>query len=89
MFGPADILQGKYDQALRDYKRGSFLHSSKSGAFIPGVPANTQRQRDQQKRVFDKVWTSVENIMGEMKRKLDAGLKDPNRPVEEHERTIE
>jgi len=82
-------LKGKYDQALRDYKKGNFLHASKSGTLIPGLPAVTQQQKEQQKRVFDKVWTSVERIMGEMKTKLDVGLKDPARPVEEQERTIE
>jgi exocyst complex component 2 len=86
---PLKSKQGKYDQALRDYKRGTFLHSSKPGTLIPGLPASTQRQREQQKRVFQKVWTSVERIMGQMKAKLDEGLKDPTRPVEEQERTIE
>lgn len=82
-------LQGKYDQALRDYKRGSFLNSSKSSQLIPGLPANTPAQQAQHKRVFDKVWSSVEKIMSEMKSKLDQGLKDPTRSVEEQERTIE
>lgn len=82
-------VQGKYDQALRDYKKGSFLNSSKSGQLIPGLPANTPAQKAQHKRVFDKVWTSVEKIMSDMKGKLYEGLKDPNRAVEEQERTIE
>lgn len=82
-------MQGKYDQALRDYKKGSFLNSSKSSQLIPGLPANTPAQKAQHKRVFDKVWSSVEKIMSEMKSKLDQGLKDPTRSVEEQERTIE
>lgn len=56
---------------------------------MPGLPANTQQQRDQQTRVFEKVWSSVERIMGEMKAKLDIALKDSTRTVEEQERTIE
>lgn len=56
---------------------------------IPGLPANTPAQKAQHKRVFDKVWTSVEKIMGEMKAKLDKGLKDPAKSAEEQEKTIE
>jgi len=81
--------QGKYDQAMRDYKKGSFLNSSKSAQLIPGLPANTPAQKAQHKRVFDKVWTSVERIMSEMKVKLDKALKDHNRSAEEQEKTIE
>ena len=81
--------QGKYDQAMRDYKKGSFLNSSKSAQLIPGLPANTPAQQAQHKRVFDKVWSSVERIMSEMKVKLDKALKDHNRSAEEQEKTIE
>jgi exocyst complex component 2 len=82
-------MQGKYDQALRDYKKGSFLHSSRSGQLIPGTTATTPQQIAQQKRVFEKVWNSVERIMKEMRLKLDAALKDSARSVEEQEKTIE
>jgi len=74
---------------MRDYKKGSFLNSSKSSQLIPGLPADTPSQKAQHKRVFDKVWTSVERIMSEMKAKLDKALKDHNRPAEEQEKTIE
>ncbi|OXC68440.1 hypothetical protein AYX13_02890 [Cryptococcus neoformans] len=86
---PGQLLEsinaGKYDLALRDYKKGLFLHNSRSGQLIPGVNAS----REQQKRVFDKVWSSVEEIMGDMRAKLDSGLKEASRGVEEQERTIE
>lgn len=85
---PTD-LQGKYDQALRDYKKGTFLNSSKSGQLLPGLAANTPEQREAQKRIFDKVWSSVERIMGDMRTKLDSDLRDPSRTVEEQEKTIE
>jgi exocyst complex component 2 len=81
--------QGKYDQAMRDYKKGSFLNSSKSSQLIPSLPANTPAQKAQHKRVFDKVWSSVERIMSDMKTKLDRTLKDHNRSTEEQEKTIE
>ncbi|WVW81078.1 hypothetical protein I302_103069 [Kwoniella bestiolae CBS 10118] len=77
------INAGKYDQALRDYKKGTFLQSSRQ--LIPGVNAS----KEQQKRIFDKVWKSVEDIMSDMRSRLDAGLKDPTKGVEEQERTIE
>lgn len=81
--------KGKYDQALRDYKKGTFLNTAKSGQLIPGLPANNAQQREQQKRIFDKVWSSVERIMEDLRGKLDVYLKDPHRPVEEQEKTIE
>ena len=56
---------------------------------MPGLPATTQQQKDQQARVFEKVWSSVERIMGEMRMKLDMALKDTTRTVEDQERTIE
>ena len=74
---------------MRDYKKGSFLNSSKSAQLIPGLPANTPAQKAQHKRVFDKVWSSVERIMSEMRVKLDKALKDYNRSAEEQEKTIE
>ncbi|WVQ70634.1 hypothetical protein IAR50_000154 [Cryptococcus sp. DSM 104548] len=82
------IQAKQYDQALRDYKKGQYLHESRSGGgggVIPGVNAS----REQQKRVFEKVWGSVEGIMDEMRSKLGAQLKDVTRGVEEQERTIE
>jgi exocyst complex component 2 len=86
------VYKGKYDQALRDYKKGQFLtkSSSKSASPLPGLPpATTPQQREQHKRIYDKVWSSVERIMSDMRVKLDKGLKDPNRAIEEQERTIE
>jgi exocyst complex component 2 len=84
------IDQGKYDQAMRDYQKGLFLKNSKSqGQLIPGVQATTAEQKAQQRRVFDKVWTSVEGIMRDMRRRLDEGLRDATRSTEEQERIIE
>jgi exocyst complex component 2 len=74
---------------LRDYKKGLFLKTSKTGQLIPGVQANTAEQKAQQKRVFDKVWDSVEGIMDDMRKRLDEGLKDANKSVEEQEKVIE
>ena len=43
----------------------------------------------QQKRILDKVWATVEKVMGEMKNQLSAKLQEPSRGVEEQEKTIE
>ncbi|WVO20401.1 uncharacterized protein IAS62_001697 [Cryptococcus decagattii] len=86
---PGQLLEsinaGKYELALRDYKKGLFLHNTRAGQLIPGVNAS----REQQKKVFDKVWSSVEEIMSDMRAKLDSSLKEAVRGVEEQERTIE
>ncbi|KIR53565.1 exocyst protein [Cryptococcus gattii Ru294] len=84
---PGQLLESinAYELALRDYKKGLFLHNTRSGQLIPGVNAS----REQQKKVFDKVWSSVEDIMSDMRAKLDSGLKEAARGVEEQERTIE
>jgi exocyst complex component 2 len=65
------------------------LNKSKTGQLIPGVPVTNAQQREQQKRVFEKVWKSVEGIIDDLKDKLHAMLQDPSRTVEEQERTIE
>ncbi|TDL24651.1 hypothetical protein BD410DRAFT_838154 [Rickenella mellea] len=43
----------------------------------------------QQKRILDKVWATVERVMGEMKSVLLNQLRETNRAVEEQEKTIE
>lgn len=83
------ITQNKHDQALRDYKKGTFLNSSKSGALIPGLPAKTPEQKEQHRRIFEKVWKSVEVIMEGMKVDLYDMLRDATRPVDEQEKVIE
>ncbi|GMK54888.1 hypothetical protein CspeluHIS016_0114740 [Cutaneotrichosporon spelunceum] len=92
---PGQLLEsinaGRYDQALRDYKKGLHLHAARSqpGALIPGVPARTPDQIARQRRVFDKVWDSVESVMVDMSKRLDGLLKDPTRSIEEQEKTLE
>ena len=44
---------------------------------------------EQQKRILDKVWSTVEKVMGEMRNLLLVQLQDPSRSVDEHEKTIE
>lgn len=88
---PGQLLEsinaGKYDQALRDYKKGLFLH--RGGALMPGVKATTPDQIARQRRIFNKVWDSVEDVMRDMRRRLHVLLKDPNRSIEDQEKTLE
>jgi exocyst complex component 2 len=74
---------------MRDYKKGTFLNSSKSGVLIPGLPAQTPQQKERQKQLFNRVWSSVEKIMGDMRVKLDKQLMDHTRSAEDQEKTIE
>lgn len=81
------IQAGRYDAALRDYKKGKYLLESRPGQLLPSAPgSNTDVQ---QKRIFDKVWGAVEKVMDQMKNTLLNRLKEPSRLLEEHEKTIE
>ena len=81
------IQAGRYDAALRDYKKGKYLLESRPGQLLPSAPgSNTDVQ---QKRIFDKVWGAVEKVMDQMKSTLLNRLKEPSRQLEEHEKTIE
>jgi exocyst complex component 2 len=53
------------------------------------VAVKTNSQKDQQRRIIDKVWSMVEKIVGEMRSNLLALLRDPRRSVEDQEKTIE
>jgi exocyst complex component 2 len=78
---------------MRDYNKGKFLLESRPGQLLPitsgkdGKP--TPEAEQQQKRILEKVWSSVERTMGEMKNILLDQLKDSAKSVEEHEKTLE
>lgn len=49
-----------------------------------------EARRQQQKRVFDKIWSEVEKIMDEMRMRLESGLRNANgKNVEDIEKNIE
>ena len=79
--------------ALRDYKKGKYLLENRPGQLLPigtlkdAVASKIAEQ--QQKRVLDKVWSSVEKAMGEMRNMLISQLQDSTRSVEEQEKTLE
>ncbi|KAJ7237307.1 exocyst complex component sec5 [Mycena haematopus] len=87
------IEAGRYEVAMRDYKKGKFLLESRPGQLLP--IGNTKdgemsaAAEQQQKRILDKVWGSVEKAMGEMRNVLISQLQDPRRSVEEQEKTLE
>lgn len=87
------LCQGRYEVAIRDYKKGKFLLESRPGQLLP-IGNNKDGQgsasaEQQQKRILDKVWASVEKAVGEMRNVLQAQLQDPTRTIEEQEKTIE
>ncbi|KAF7349293.1 Exocyst complex component SEC5 [Mycena sanguinolenta] len=62
------IEAGRYEVAMRDYKKGKFLLESRPGQLLPiGNPKDGEMSaaaEQQQKRILDKVWASVEKAMG-------------------------
>ncbi|KAH9923300.1 exocyst complex component Sec5-domain-containing protein [Amylocystis lapponica] len=85
------IDAGRYEVAMRDYKKGKFMLESRPGQLLPiGSTKDGQASISaHQKRILDKVWSTVEKVMGEMKSQLLAKLQDSTRSVEEHEKTLE
>ncbi|KAJ7275010.1 exocyst complex component sec5 [Mycena rebaudengoi] len=75
------IEAGRYEVAMRDYKKGKFLLESRPGQLLPiGTAKDGQASaaaEQQQKRILDKVWGS------------SSQLQDPRRSVEEQEKTLE
>ncbi|KAF9459756.1 exocyst complex component Sec5-domain-containing protein [Collybia nuda] len=87
------VEAGRYDVAMRDYKKGKMLLESRPGQLLPSGNlkdgSGSTIGDQQQKRILEKVWGSVEKAMGEMKNTLVSQLQDPTRSLEEQERTIE
>ncbi|KAI0336755.1 hypothetical protein GY45DRAFT_1315389 [Cubamyces sp. BRFM 1775] len=87
------IEAGRYEAAMRDYKKGKLLLETRPNQLLPigttkdGQPSGSAQQ--QQKRILDKVWATVEKVMGQMRNELSAKLQEPSRSVEEQEKTIE
>jgi exocyst complex component 2 len=87
------LMEGRYEAALRDYKKGKFMMESRAGQLLPiSAPKDSRGAivaEQQQKRILDKVWGTVEKAMGDMRTLLLSQLQEPGRPVEEQEKTIE
>ncbi|KAF9068906.1 exocyst complex component Sec5-domain-containing protein [Rhodocollybia butyracea] len=96
------IEAGRYEVAMRDYKKGKLLLDTRPGQLLPiSAPKDkedksgstssgpTSAEQQQQKRILDKVWSSVEKAMSEMRNVLLEQLRDPGRSVEEQEKTLD
>ncbi|KAF9041419.1 exocyst complex component Sec5-domain-containing protein [Panaeolus papilionaceus] len=87
------IDAGRYEFALRDYKKGKYLLENRPSQLLPigntKEGSASKAAQEQQKRVLNKVWNSVEKAMGEMRKVLISQLQDPKRSVEEQEKTLE
>jgi hypothetical protein len=79
--------------ALRDYKKGKYLLENRPGQLLPigntKDSAESEIAEQHQRRVLDKVWSTVEKAMGEMRNILISQLQDSSRSVEEQEKTLE
>ena len=73
--------------------KGKYLLENRPGQLLPignlKDPVAGKIAEQQQKRVLDKVWSSVEKAMGEMRNMLISQLQDSTRSVEEQEKTLE
>ncbi|KAI0360481.1 hypothetical protein OH77DRAFT_1445304 [Trametes cingulata] len=87
------IEAGRYEAAMRDYKKGKLLLETRPNQLLPvGTTKDGQSSgsaQQQQKRILDKVWATVEKVMAQMRNELLAKLQEPTRSVEEQEKTIE
>ncbi|KAF9564481.1 hypothetical protein CPC08DRAFT_788512 [Agrocybe pediades] len=87
------IEAGRYEMALRDYKKGKYMLETRPEQLIPIGKSKdslaTEIAEQHRKRVLDKVWASVEKAIGQMRNVLIAQLQDSSRSVEEHEKTLE
>ena len=86
-------VQGRYEAAMRDYKKGKLLLETRPNQLLPvGTTKDGQSiesAQQQRKRILDKVWATVEKAMGHMRSDLPAKLQEPSRSVEQQERSIE
>ncbi|QRV81990.1 exocyst complex component Sec5 [Ceratobasidium sp. AG-Ba] len=85
------ISAGRYDVALRDYKKGQFLIEGRLSTLFglpptAGASGNTDAQ---QKRIADRVWAAVERVMGDMRAALFERLRDGESNVDDQEKTLE
>ncbi|KAF8999104.1 exocyst complex component sec5 [Cyathus striatus] len=87
------IEAGRYEIAMRDYKKGKYLLESRPGQLLPigniKDGATSIAAEQQQGRVLEKVWSSVEKAMSEMRNVLYSQLQDSTRSVDEQEKTLE
>ncbi|KAI8083026.1 exocyst complex component Sec5-domain-containing protein [Halteromyces radiatus] len=92
------IKQNKYETAIRDYKKGKYVYqtlktNSISDLQSDTIPNNIPEDNlsgftNMHRKVFDKVWSEVTKIIGELQNVLLKMLADPWRSMDEQEKTI-
>ncbi|KAH9274523.1 hypothetical protein BASA83_003159 [Batrachochytrium salamandrivorans] len=92
------IRKGKYDGAVRDYKKGKYLmHSSFSDNALGGKELRLESRSIKDtsgllpkthREVFEKVWSEVEQIIRNLREELFARLGDPSHSVDAQEKQI-
>lgn len=88
---------GRYDAALRDYKKGKYLLESRSLQLLPSSSGGKSGKdaEVQHRRILEKVWQQVEKVMEDLRAQLLGKLTNASlggatgKAVDEHERTIE
>jgi exocyst complex component 2 len=91
------IAIGRYDAALRDYKKGKFLLESRSSQLLPSTSGGKDGKEAEvhHRRIMEKVWQQVEKVMEELRAQLTEKLANATltsgtgKVTDEHERTIE
>ncbi|KAF8830676.1 hypothetical protein HHX47_DHR2000899 [Lentinula edodes] len=97
------IEAGRYEVAMRGYKKGKLLETRRSRPFpisaskdkakdnkgSGALPGPTSAEQQQQKRILDNVRANADKAMGEMWNVLFGRLRDSGRSVEEQEKTLE
>ena len=67
---------------MRDYKKGKILLETRPNQLLPiGTTKDgqaTESAQQQQKRILDKVWATVEKVMAQMRSELLAKLQEPS-----------
>lgn len=87
-------LQGEYDIAVRDYKKGKYLmQSSKDGGNTNRSPTGTTLERDallpkNHLKIFDKVWNEAEKILDDMRSILFKQLTMQSQSIDTQEKII-
>jgi len=91
------IVIGRYDAALRDYKKGKFLHDSRLAQLTSSSGnKNGKHAEEAHRKLLEKVWQQVEKVMEDLRVQLmeklanaSLGSNGVGKTADEHERTIE
>jgi hypothetical protein len=83
-----NIRRKKFDKVARDYKKGKTVMQENQQLRTTVTGADAQAV-DSQQKVFDKVWTDIENIAEGLRQELFTCLTDPWAPLAQQEQAME